>query len=51
MLTTLVFGIFLLLLALVAPKVIRVLWFIGLTLAVWGVVIFALLVIKDMARG
>jgi hypothetical protein len=51
MLTTLVFGIFLLLLALVAPKVIRVLWFLGLTLAVWGVVIFALLVINNMARG
>lgn len=50
MLTTLVFGIFLLLLALVAPKVVRVLWFLGLTLAVWAIVIVALLALQSVVR-
>jgi hypothetical protein len=51
MVTGILIGVLLALVLLAFPKILRVLWFVGFTLAVWAFVVFALLVIRDMTHG
>ncbi len=42
--------ILLVLLFVALPQVLRIVWFVGLTVAVWAFVLFALLMVQDISR-